>query len=162
MIAYDGCLYIYGGQSNSTDNQSAIYCFNESLGAWSRVSSDGDEGPSLDSHSANFYENDGNPSMIVFGGYLSGMKAGKYSNSVYSFGFNDRKWRVLSTTASQDGKPHRRAGHAAQIIGSKLFIFGGNNEKRKFNDIWCFDLLRPGWSFIKGTWEPTDIPPVSS
>jgi hypothetical protein len=23
-------------------------------------------------------------------------------------------------------------------------------------------LLRPGWSFIKGTWEPTDIPPVSS
>jgi hypothetical protein len=36
--------------------------------------------------------------------------------------------------------PGRRYYHTMTLVGSKLFVFGGRATKRRFNDIWAFDL----------------------
>jgi hypothetical protein len=36
--------------------------------------------------------------------------------------------------------PGGRFNHALELVGSKLFIFGGRIGERRFNDIWALDL----------------------
>jgi hypothetical protein len=37
-------------------------------------------------------------------------------------------------------RPVGRCGHAMTMIGSKLFIFGGETGRGCSNDMWAFDL----------------------
>jgi hypothetical protein len=44
--------------------------------------------------------------------------------------------------------PAARGGHSATLIGSKMYVFGGNTNAKSFNDIWYIDLeqVEDGWT----------------
>jgi len=39
----------------------------------------------------------------------------------------------------QGVKPPSRFGHATVLIGSLLFLFGGQDDERQFDDLWVLD-----------------------
>ncbi|KAK7208158.1 hypothetical protein BZA70DRAFT_224768, partial [Myxozyma melibiosi] len=49
------------------------------------------------------------------------------------------KWTRVETTGS---KPCGRYGHSLNIIGTKVFVFGGQRDDKFFNDIYSFDLSK--------------------
>lgn len=48
-------------------------------------------------------------------------------------------WRDLTQYCTGD-KPAARALHAAAVIGSKMFVFGGKNENQELNGLFRLDL----------------------
>jgi hypothetical protein len=49
-----------------------------------------------------------------------------------------REWsRIVVNGPGPGGGRHN---HTMTLVGSKLFVFGGRIAKRRFNDIWAFDL----------------------
>ncbi|KAI0328180.1 galactose oxidase [Cubamyces sp. BRFM 1775] len=51
--------------------------------------------------------------------------------------------------------PAARCGHTLTALGSKLYMYGGSDQKDAFNDMWTFDIgsLRtaPSWEAIKAS-----------
>lgn len=88
--------------------------------------------------------------FIVFGGDTILLNdEGKLDNDLYFFNINSMKW----TTPSPRGpKPSGRYGHTITVVtfqnsndqdslwSSYLYLFGGQLDDDRFNDMWCFDL----------------------
>ncbi|ORX61572.1 galactose oxidase [Hesseltinella vesiculosa] len=45
--------------------------------------------------------------------------------------------------------PTARSHHTALTLDGKMYIFGGNNGERCFNDLWCYDMMQQSWSLIE-------------
>jgi hypothetical protein len=61
-----------------------------------------------------------NPSL-VFGG-IDRLKS--YSNSVYEFNFNSKKWSLFDVKGRT---PNQRYSHSAIVNADKMYIFGGES-----------------------------------
>merc|ERR1712130_286533 len=44
--------------------------------------------------------------------------------------------------------PSPRAAHSAAVVGKKMYIFGGNNYNKLFNDLYCLDTGNMKWSQV--------------
>jgi hypothetical protein len=59
-------------------------------------------------------------------------------------------WSTLSTTSNSAetlAHPRPRGGHTATVIGNKVYVFGGEDAKRKpLNELWVLDLSTLEWS----------------
>jgi len=57
---------------------------------------------------------------------------------------NKMSWKLISapTSASSEDKtkPKARGYHTANMVGSKLIIFGGSDGGECFRDVWVFDV----------------------
>ena len=51
-------------------------------------------------------------------------RAGTYSDELWVFSTTGMKWDLVSTDGGES--PSRRAGHAMAIVGTDVFLFGGN------------------------------------
>jgi len=89
-------------------------------------------------HSAVSIEGD----MYVFGGWSN--KREKYLN--YGFLF-DLKFQQMMTESSQDRQaPAGRRDHSLTLVGTKMYLYGGWDSVRSFNDLWSCGY-RDGWSW---------------
>ena len=79
--------------------------------------------------------------LIVFGGFY-----GKFTNNIFYFHLDKNRWEKITTKGTA---PEKRAGHCGVLYkDSYLFVSGGGDFDRKFNDMWRFDLENLTWMKI--------------
>ncbi|CAG8798905.1 26487_t:CDS:2, partial [Racocetra persica] len=82
--------------------------------------------------------------MYIFGGRFEGY----YLNDLLAFDVNTYMangagWEFI-TPASQS--PPGRMAHISCVYNDKIYMFGGNDAHRCFNDMWCFDPRTNTWT----------------
>ncbi len=67
-------------------------------------------------------------------------------------------WSTLSPTCVA-AHPRPRGGHSATVIGNKVYVFGGEDAKRKpLNELWVLDLSTLEWSQPETSTSTTTTP----
>ena len=80
---------------------------------------------------------DGSDKVVVFGGFEEGCRV----NSVRAFNLETHTWTLQQPKDPLAPRPSPRAGHSATVHGSSMYIFGGkDDDNRKLNDLWRYDL----------------------
>ncbi|KAF9566138.1 galactose oxidase [Agrocybe pediades] len=75
--------------------------------------------------------------VILWGGDTNRNTSPNHDNSLYLLNLLTREWTLLKVSSPT---PRGRYGHTLTLIGSKLYVFGGQVNQEFFNDIWLFDL----------------------
>jgi N-acetylneuraminic acid mutarotase len=95
--------------------------------------------------------------MYIFGGFI----AGERTNQLIVYSFKGPAWARVKTTGPS---PSARNGHSACLYNGFMYIFGGrNNDNKKLNDLWKYDILKQEWteiSMINKDEDPTWCVPV--
>ncbi len=175
-------LLIFGGLNSSGAALNDVHRFDTSGSAWSQLNCGGDVPPPRAHHTAHLYGSQ----MVVFGG-TDGSNV--YSN-VYTLDLSNLQWtqrvpQSSSHAAAETGAaspsgygdtamvisragsggvgmrvPAPRIGHASELVGHQLIIFGGHNPAASastesdgsgganglLTDCWIFDLLTNRWT----------------
>ncbi|PKX98170.1 putative cell polarity protein (Tea1) [Aspergillus novofumigatus IBT 16806] len=105
--------------------------------------------------------------FIVFGGDTKVDESDDLDDTLYLLNTSSRQW---SRAIPPNPRPAGRYGHTINILGSKLYVFGGQVEGYFFNDLVAFDLNQlqnPAnkWEFLirnshEGGPSPGQIPPA--
>ncbi|KAF7589792.1 Negative regulator of mitotic exit [Aspergillus hancockii] len=105
--------------------------------------------------------------FIVFGGDTKVDENDSLDDTLYLLNTSSRQW---SRAIPPGPRPAGRYGHTVNILGSKLYVFGGQVEGYFFNDLAAFDLNQlqnPAnkWEFLiqnshEGGPPPGQIPPA--
>jgi N-acetylneuraminic acid mutarotase len=75
--------------------------------------------------------------FIVFGGDTKMDDSDVLDDTLYLLNTSSRQWSRASPVGD---RPPGRYGHTLNILGSKIYIFGGQVEGYFFNDLLAFDL----------------------
>ncbi|KAI4192897.1 MAG: hypothetical protein LQ346_004096 [Caloplaca aetnensis] len=75
--------------------------------------------------------------FIVFGGDTKVDDRDKLDDTLYLLNTSTRHW---SRSFPPGQRPAGRYGHTLNILGSKIYVYGGQVEGYFFNDLWAFDL----------------------
>lgn len=92
--------------------------------------------------------------FICFGGFEEGSR----TNDVIKFTYNVEDFELVAEMLSgQDviGVPSARSNATISINQSstKIYMFGGqDNDSKRLNDLWEFDLINKAWSQIRFSW----------
>lgn len=95
-----------------------------------------------------------NSKLYVFGGQVEGF----FFNDLIAFDLNQlqsptNKWEQLIPNSHEGGPPEgqippARTNHSTVTYNEKLYLFGGTNGVRWFNDVWCYDPRSNSWTEI--------------
>lgn len=140
-------LIVFGG-GDGPAYYNDIYVLDTLNFRWSKPRIGGDKIPSKRrAHTACLYKN----GIYVFGGG-DGVRA---LNDVWRLDVadtNKMSWKLVSpptpTNVDDRSKPKARGYHTANIVGSKLIIFGGSDGGECFRDVWVFDIETSTFSLV--------------
>lgn len=82
--------------------------------------------------------------LYVFGGELIPNQS--IDKDLYVFDFNTYTWSIAP--AKGDIPKTSCLGVRMVAVGTKLFIFGGRDENRNFNDFYSYDTVNNEWKFL--------------
>ncbi|KAH6634270.1 hypothetical protein B0J18DRAFT_13790 [Chaetomium sp. MPI-SDFR-AT-0129] len=151
-------LVIFGG-GDGPAYYNDVYVLDTVNFRWTKPRIVGDKIPSKRrAHTACLYKN----GIYVFGGG-DGVRA---LNDIWRLDVSDTtkmSWKLISgPSASLDGKspvagassgrdhrPKARGYHTANMVGSKLIIYGGSDGGECFNDVWVYDVESHVWTIVK-------------
>ena len=127
---------------------------------WTKIECGSNSCPSPRWHHTATYIESGK--IVVFGGF-SGTKANPHLNDVWIFDTKTESWTEINSHVSElSSMPEPRGKHSANIIGERIYIFGGyggsNYSRRDFNDLYTLDVRNWEWNKLK----PTGSPPPRS
>ncbi|XP_015247223.1 PREDICTED: rab9 effector protein with kelch motifs-like [Cyprinodon variegatus] len=131
-------VFMFGGYGAGGEFCKNLYVLNTEKLHWQRWEVKGDcpaacTGQTLTAH----HEKD----IYLFGGKFSNKDATvTSSNEIHKLSISKMKWKVPLYVGIP---PARRHGHAAFILHSHLYIFGGRNEEQDFNDLKVMKLINP-------------------
>ncbi|KAG4439895.1 hypothetical protein IFR05_004619 [Cadophora sp. M221] len=132
-------LIVFGG-GDGPAYYNDVYVLDTVNFRWSKPKIGGDRQPSKRrAHTACLWRN----GIYVFGGG-DGVRA---LNDVWRLDVadtNKMSWKLISSPSSASSedktKPKARGYHTANMVGSKLIIFGGSDGGECFRDVWVFDV----------------------
>ncbi|KHN96728.1 conjugation with cellular fusion- protein [Metarhizium album ARSEF 1941] len=144
-------LVVFGG-GDGPAYYNDVYVLDTVNFRWTKPTITGDRVPSKRrAHTACLYKN----GIYVFGGG-DGVRA---LNDIWRLDVSDptkMSWRLISgpektPSSSSTAKHHRpkaRGYHTANIVGSKLIIFGGSDGGECFDDVWVYDVETHVWKSV--------------
>ncbi|KAI2622522.1 hypothetical protein GGR54DRAFT_598865 [Hypoxylon sp. NC1633] len=149
-------LIVFGG-GDGPAYYNDVYVLDTVNFRWHRPRIVGDRVPSARrAHTACLYKN----GVYMFGGG-DGVRA---LNDIWRLDVTDvhkMSWKLVSgpSTASSNGgssssnnkdtgRPKARGYHTANMVGSKLIIYGGSDGGECFNDVWVYDVEGHTWKAV--------------
>ncbi|KAF2150479.1 hypothetical protein K461DRAFT_295758 [Myriangium duriaei CBS 260.36] len=135
VASRDGVLYVMGGLINGSTVKGDLWTIEAGQGSLScypvQTTSEG-PGPRV-GHASLLVGN----AFIVFGGDTKTEESDFLDETLYLLNTSTKQW---SRAAPAGPRPPGRYGHTLNILGSKIYIFGGQVEGYFFNDLVAFDL----------------------
>ena len=151
-------LVVFGG-GDGPAYYNDVYVLDTVNFRWSKPRIIGDRVPSKRrAHTACLYKN----GIYVFGGG-DGVRA---LNDIWRLDVSDTtkmSWKLISGPSSsqesdgrspgpgarsRDLRPKARGYHTANMVGSKLIIYGGSDGGECFNDVWVYDVETHVWKAV--------------
>lgn len=141
-------LVVFGG-GDGPAYYNDIYILDTVNFRWTKPRILGDKVPSKRrAHTACLYKN----GIYVFGGG-DGVRA---LNDVWRLDVSDTtkmSWKLISRAEKngigpKDYRPKARGYHTANMVGSKLIIFGGSDGGECFDDVWVYDVEQHFWKSV--------------
>ncbi|KAL7808982.1 hypothetical protein V8C44DRAFT_335047 [Trichoderma aethiopicum] len=141
-------LVVFGG-GDGPAYYNDVYVLDTVNFRWSKPRIVGDKLPSKRrAHTACLYKN----GIYVFGGG-DGVRA---LNDIWRLDVSDTSkmsWRLISSAekpaaGARERRPKARGYHTANMVGSKLIIFGGSDGGECFDDVWIYDVERHIWKLV--------------
>ncbi|KAI9369239.1 hypothetical protein BJX61DRAFT_164745 [Aspergillus egyptiacus] len=165
LASKEGDIYMMGGLIDGSTVKGDLWMLESSSGSLScfpiATVSEG-PGPRV-GHASLLVGN----AFIVFGGDTKVDENDALDDTLYLLNTSSRQW---SRSIPPGPRPTGRYGHTLNILGSKLYVFGGQVEQYFFNDLVAFDLNQlqnPAnkWEFLiqnshEGGPPPGQIPPA--
>ncbi|KAB2580570.1 Kelch repeat-containing protein 2 [Lasiodiplodia theobromae] len=131
----DGCIYLMGGLVNGTTVKGDLWMAEAGSGNMAchpvATTSEG-PGPRV-GHASLLVGN----AFIVFGGDTKMDEGDLLDDTLYLLNTSTKQW---SRALPAGPRPSGRYGHTLNILGSRIYIFGGQVEGFFFNDLVAFDL----------------------
>lgn len=140
-------LVVFGG-GDGPAYYNDVYVLDTVNFRWTKPRIVGDKLPSKRrAHTACLYKN----GIYIFGGG-DGVRA---LNDVWRLDVSDMtkmSWKLISAPeknqAGKDYRPKARGYHTANMVGSKLIIFGGSDGGECFDDVWVYDVDEHFWKDV--------------
>lgn len=145
-------LVVFGGGDGPT-YYNDVYVLDTVNCRWTKPRIVGDRVPSKRrAHTACLYKN----GIYVFGGG-DGVRA---LNDIWRLDVTDMtkmSWKLVSgpdktsqsgASKDQQRKPKARGYHTANMVGSKLIIYGGSDGGECFDDVWVYDVETHVWKGV--------------
>ncbi|KAF2839079.1 hypothetical protein M501DRAFT_1057378 [Patellaria atrata CBS 101060] len=135
VASKDGSIYMMGGLINGSTVKGDLWMVESTAGSMScyqvATTSEG-PGPRV-GHASLLVGN----AFIVFGGDTKVDDGDVLDDTLYLLNTSTKQW---SRALPAGPRPSGRYGHTLNILGSKIYIFGGQVERDFYNDLIAFDL----------------------
>lgn len=136
-------MILIGGQETDTKRFSDILYYDTETNTFSQPSIKGDKVPAFSRHTSCLVGN----KIVIFGGF-DGFGTNYH---LALFDPYTRIWTQVPQSTLNGTLPPSRTNHAAAAVGSKMFIFGGNNNNEHGNyqvldDLYMLDTTTMTWS----------------
>ena len=82
--------------------------------------------------------------VFVFGG---GISAVQYSNQLHVYSFDTHSWDLSISSTGE--KTSQIAGHSFNVVGNKMFLFGGRNAIQTSSELYSFDTATKEWKIVR-------------
>jgi N-acetylneuraminic acid mutarotase len=155
VVEHDGDVYLFGG-TDQHRRQNDLYRLDLASQSWIQIPAKGCV-PSRRSGAVGCVMHG---KMYLFGGYDG--REGNYFNDLYEFNFETTTWRRIyargrSNSVDEDEQPvHRgqaewptepspRTDHVLVSYGDSLYVFGGFDGIKRFDEVWAFDINTRVW-----------------
>ncbi|GET58069.1 hypothetical protein RIR_jg27089.t2 [Rhizophagus irregularis DAOM 181602=DAOM 197198] len=148
-------VIVFGGLIDESTNNADenLYILDTESKVWNKLSVHGTLPLARHGHSVSVV----GTKMYIFGG----QHVGRYLNDLVAFDIKTRKWnffnKLVKSNASWDfivpnnQSPPCRSGHVSFAHKEKIYIFGGIDENKCYNDIWCYDIRANIWTELTCT-----------
>ncbi|KAI4162765.1 MAG: hypothetical protein LQ342_003652 [Letrouitia transgressa] len=135
VASKEGDIYLMGGLVNGSTVKGDLWMIEAGRGnlpCYPIVTTSEGPGPRV-GHASLLVGN----AFIVFGGDTKMDERDKLDDTLYLLNTSTRHW---SRSLPPGIRPAGRYGHTLNILGSKIYVFGGQVEGYFFNDLLAFDL----------------------
>ncbi|XP_054878269.1 rab9 effector protein with kelch motifs-like [Poeciliopsis prolifica] len=162
-------LFMFGGYGAGGTFCKDLYVLDTEKLQWQKREVKGESPPSCSGQTLTAHHD---KDVYLFGGRISSQDStATSSNEIHKLSLAKMKWKVPLYVGIP---PARRHGHAAFILHSHLYVFGGKNEEQEFNDLKVMKLINPserqpvmkeilsefGLQGVSHSFTPTKVPNV--